>query len=113
MAELLETLVLAQEGDQVAFDKAYREFLTTESGEELYWPMIVSAWGGHREEANRMAAIIDQHHFGSVTLAQITQWCACGAPWDLEATPMFAAEIEEGNLSWPPKPVMEYPLKDW
>jgi len=113
MAELLETLVLAQEGDQVAFDKAYREFLTTESGEELYWPMIVSAWGGHREEANRMAAIIDQHHFGSVTLAQITQWCACGGPWDLEATPMFAAELKEGNLSWPPRPVMEYPLKGW
>jgi len=113
MAELLETLVLAQEGDQVAFDKAYRELLTTESGEELYWPMIVSAWGGHREEANRMAAIIDQHHFGSVTLAQITQWCACGGPWDLEATPMFAAELKEGNLSWPPRPVMEYPLKGW
>ncbi len=113
MAKLFEALVFAHEGNQVAFDGVYREFLTTETGEELYWPMIISAWGGHREEANRMAAIIDQHHFGSVTLAQITQWCACGAPWELEATPMFAAELKEGNLSWPPKPVMEYPLKDW
>ena len=113
LAKLLDALVLAHEGDQVAFDKVYREFLATETGEELYWPLIVSAWGGHREAANRMAALIDQHHFGSVTLAQITQWCACGAPWDLEATPMFAAELAEGNLSWPPKPVMEYPLKGW
>ncbi|MDH5622086.1 MAG: hypothetical protein OEY74_08385, partial [Gammaproteobacteria bacterium] len=112
MANLFQALVLAHEGDQAAFDSAYRDF-RTEMGDELYWPLIVSAWGGHREEANRMAAIIDEHHFGSVTLTQIAQWCACGAPWDLEATPMFAAELKEGNLSWPPRPVMEYPLKDW
>jgi tetratricopeptide (TPR) repeat protein len=112
MAHLFEALVLANEGDRVAFDGAYQEF-RGKSGDELYWPIIASAWGGRREEANRMAAIIDQHHFGSVTLSQITQWCACGAPWDLEATPMFAAELDEGNLTWPPKPVMEYPLKDW
>ncbi len=112
LAKILEALVRAQEGDQVAFDSAYRE-VREELGAELYWPAIVSAWGGRRDEANRMAAIIDEHHFGSVTLTQMTQWCACGAPWDIEYTPMFAAELKEGNLSWPPKPVMDYPLKDW
>jgi adenylate cyclase len=112
MAKSLEALVSAHEGDQVGFDNAYREY-NEEVGDDLYWPLIVSAWGGHREEANRMAALIDQHHFGSVTLTQATQWCACGAPWDLEVTPMFAAQLKEGNLSWPPQPAMEYPLKDW
>jgi hypothetical protein len=109
---LYEALILAHEGDRVAFDDAYQVF-RAEASDDLYWLIIISAWGGHREEANRMAAIIDEHHFGSVTLSQITQWCACGAPWDLSATPMFAAELEEGNLTWPPKPAMEYPLKDW
>jgi tetratricopeptide (TPR) repeat protein len=113
LALALEALVFAHEGDQPAFDRVYKERREVSGDEELFWSTIISAWGGHREEANRMAAIIDEHHFGSVTLTQMTQWCACGAPWDLEATPMFAAELAEGNLSWPPKPVMEYPLKGW
>ena len=112
-ALVFEALVFAHEGDQPAFDRVYKELREVSGDDELYWATIVSAWGGHREEANRMAAIIDEHHFGSVTLTQMTQWCACGAPWDLEATPMFAAELKEGNLTWPPKPAMEYPLKDW
>ena len=41
------------------------------------------------------------------------QWCGCGAPWDLEATPNFAAEVEEGDLPWPPRSPMSFPLKDW
>jgi hypothetical protein len=46
-------------------------------------------------------------------LAQVIAWCACGAPWDLEATPNFAALASEGNLTWPPASPMPLPLKDW
>ena len=73
----------------------------------------VVAWGGHRKAVNSLVAKIDQHHFGLVPLAQLAIWCGCGAPWDLEATPNFAAKLEESGLRWPPEPIMEFPLKDW
>jgi hypothetical protein len=60
-----------------------------------------------------MATTIDRHHFGSATLTQIAVWCACGAPWDMDATPNFAAKLKEGSLPWPPQTTMEFPLKDW
>jgi hypothetical protein len=56
---------------------------------------------------------MDQHDFGTTTLVQAVVWCDCGAPWDLEATPNFAAKIAEANLPWPPRQTMEFPLKDW
>ena len=107
-----KALVMAHEGDQDRFDEFYETFKAANTTGR-YWALLVSAWGGYREEANRMAARIDQHHFGSVTLTQITQWCACGAPFDLEATPNFAAKLEEGGLTWPPQATMDFPLKDW
>jgi adenylate cyclase len=75
--------------------------------------IMVAAWGGHREEANHAATMLDKHLFGPVTLAQLSQWCACGAPFDLEATPNLAAKLKESGLNWPPPPVMDYPLKTW
>jgi len=112
IASALKALVTANEGDQARFDQIFEEFqFANTSGN--YWGSLVAAWGGHREEANRLAALIDQHHFGAVTLTQVTQWCACGAPFDLNATPNFAAKLEEGGLTWPPQAVMEFPLKDW
>jgi len=112
IAQAFKGLVMAHEGDQARFDQFYEEFKITNAGGR-YWMILVAAWGGHREDANRLAAEVDQHHFGSVTLTQVTQWCACGAPFDLDATPNFAAKLEEGGLTWPPQPVMEFPLKDW
>ena len=107
-----KALVMAHDGNQARFDQFYEEFKTVNTTGH-YWRILVAAWGGHREEANRLAAIVDQHHFGPVTLMQITQWCACGAPFDLTATPNFAAKLEEGGLTWPPQSTMEFPLKDW
>jgi tetratricopeptide (TPR) repeat protein len=112
VALAFKALIMAHEGDQARFDQFFEEFKTANTA-GYYWEILVAAWGGHRDEANRMAALIDQHHFGPVTLTQVTQWCACGAPFDLDATPNFAAKLEEGNLTWPPQPVMEFPLKDW
>jgi len=74
---------------------------------------MVAAWGGKHDEANRAAASMDQHPFGPVALSQLTQWCACGHPFDLEAAPNLAAKLEEAGVAWPPASVMEYPLKDW
>jgi adenylate cyclase len=107
-----QALVAASEGDRARFDQISDEFLETNSS-GYYWLLLIAAWGGDGEEANRVAGLIDEHHFGSVTLTQITQWCACGAPFDLEATPNFAAKLEESGLTWPPQSTMEFPLKGW
>jgi TolB-like protein len=108
----LRVLVAAHEGDRERYEHLYEQFIA-ELGNDSFWRVIVAAWGGHREEVNHLAAKIDQHPFGSMPLVQVTQWCGCGAPWDLEATPNFAAKIKEGSLTWPPQPTMEFPLKDW
>jgi adenylate cyclase len=71
------------------------------------------AFTGQREEANRWAADIDARAYGPLPLILVTMWCGCGAPFDLEATPNFAAKIEQGGLIWPPTPTAEFPLKDW
>jgi len=112
VALAFRALVMAHEGDQVRFDEFYEAF-KTENTSGHYWATLVAAWGGQREDANRMAAQIDRHHFGAVTLTQITQWCACGAPFDLEATPNFAAKLEQSGLTWPPQATMDFPLKEW
>ena len=107
-----KALVAAAQGEQSRFDQLFEEFQSVNTaGHE--WTILVAAWGGHREEANRMAAMIDEHHFGSLTLTDVAQWCACGKPFDLEATPNYAAKLKESGLSWSPPSVMDYPLKDW
>ena len=78
-----------------------------------YWKLTYFAWGGDRVRANEVAATIDAHVFGSQGLATIALWCLCGAPWDLESTPGFAADLEESGLSWPPASPISFPLKTW
>jgi hypothetical protein len=68
---------------------------------------------GMRQQANALAAEIDAQAYGPLPLVLITLWCGCGAPFELEATPNFAAKIEQGNLPWPPPSAIDYPLKDW
>ena len=74
---------------------------------------IYSAWVGDRENANHLAAKIDEHPFGSQSLLLLVYWCACGAPFDLEATPNFAARINAAGMPWPPASPITFPLKDW
>jgi adenylate cyclase len=112
LAEAFKALVAAVQGDQSRFDQLFDEFKALNSGGHE-WTIMVAAWGGRREEANHAAALVDAHQFGSMTLTQVAQWCACGTPFDLEATPNFAAKLKENRLSWPPPSVMDYPLKDW
>jgi tetratricopeptide (TPR) repeat protein len=112
LALAFKALVAAAQGNQELFDELFKEFkvVNTQGWE---WIIIVGAWGGHRDEVNAAAGMVDQHDLGSVTLSVLSQWCACGSPFDLEATPNFAAKLKESGLTWPPPPVMDYPLKDW
>ena len=59
------------------------------------------------------AAEIDAKIFGPQALILNVYWCMCGAPFDLEATPNFAAKLEEAGLDWPPPSPIKWPLKDW
>ncbi len=112
LALAFKALVAAAQGNQELFDELFNEFkvVNTQGWE---WIIIVGAWGGHRDEVNAAAGMVDQHDLGSVTLSVLSQWCACGSPFDLEATPNLAAKLKESGLSWPAPPVMDYPLKDW
>lgn len=40
-------------------------------------------------------------------------FCFCGAAFDLEYTPNFAAVMEESGFDWPPTSPINWPLKDW
>ena len=108
----MKMMVAAHEGDQSRFNELMEQYDTGES-ERVFWLAMSYAWGGDREAANRQAAKIDQHFFGLVPLVQVAAWCGCGAPWDLDVTPNFAAKLEGSGLTWPPEPIMDFPLKDW
>lgn len=108
---LMRTLVHAASGDRENYSVWSDEMNAT--GAPKFWTLNAAAWGGRRETANELAAVIDAHEFGPVVLAQIAVWCSCGAPWDLDATPNFSDKIREGNLAWPPPPAMSWPLKTW
>jgi len=68
---------------------------------------------GDRENANHRAAQIDSRPFGPQSLLQLTFWCGCGAPFDLEATPNFAGRVKAAGIPWPPASPIKFPLKDW
>lgn len=84
------------------------------SGDESKFNTLsMYAWTGDRESANRLAAELDQHPFGHIALSVSVLHCACGEPWDLSVTPVFAAKIAESGLNWPPLSPFTFPFKDW
>jgi hypothetical protein len=100
---------LGQRERAEALFEAYRG-----SQHENRWnTLAMYAWTGDRENANRMAASFDQHPFGHIALAIAVLVCECGEPWDLSATPVFAAKIAESGLNWPPPSPLTFPFKDW
>jgi TolB-like protein len=108
---LLRVMMAARQGD-LELARQLTERYDSEVGRRLM-SIIVRAWSGDRDGANRMAAEMDKHDFGLSTMVGTVFWCVCGAPWDLEATPRFAAKLEEASLPWPPVSPISYPLKDW
>jgi len=74
---------------------------------------LLEAVRGQRFEANRLAGLIDRRPFGHLALLQAINRCTCGAPFDLEATPVFAEMLAGSGLPWPPAKPIDFPLKDW
>ena len=75
--------------------------------------LVLNAQQGNRNEANRLTGLIDQRPFGYMILLQAIYYCACGAPFDLEAAPEFASLFSKSGLPWPPGRPIDFPLKDW
>ncbi|MCU0989806.1 MAG: hypothetical protein MUE63_09555 [Xanthomonadales bacterium] len=107
-----QVMVAAMQGNAEAaagWLEAFRQ-LKNSAGHRL---LAMVAWLGDREAANRLAAEFDARPMGHVTLATAIQFCLCGAPWDLEVTPVFAGKLREAGLEWPPVEPLKFPLKDW
>ncbi len=72
-----------------------------------------AAWTGDIDTARQIASSIDRQPFGHLKLADATELCLCGAPFPLDATPNFAAQLKKGDIPWPPKSTIAWPLKTW
>ncbi len=112
MALIFEAMILTHQGDMPGFEKIAKQYAAAPNADP-FWDLELYAWSGQRDAANRRAAVIDENPFGPFVLVQLIHWCACGAPWDLEATPNFEARIKDYNMPWPPPSPMKFPLKDW
>jgi adenylate cyclase len=66
-----------------------------------------------RAEVNALVADLDRSPLSATTLIVAIQQCRCGAPWDLDYTPNFAARLAEAEFPWPPAGAGEYALKEW
>ena len=75
--------------------------------------VVLEAARGNRGEANRLAAAIDARPFGHIVLLQVVYDSLCGAPFDLQATPAFAALLGDSGLTLPPANPFDFPLKQW
>jgi hypothetical protein len=112
LAAFDEIVIAAARGDREhagALQQAYFERPNVTDFERLQ----INAMLGNREEANAAAARVDQRAHLPLSLMLATLWCHCGAPFDLEATPKFAAKLQEGQLPWPPNSPIAFPLKEW
>jgi len=111
-ALLSKVMNAAAMGDPDAASALYQQ-LTQQPEFNPFYEALYSSWVGDRQTANRVAAKIDTHPFGSQQLMDLVYRCTCGAPFDLEATPVFAARLKSANMPWPPASPIEFPLKDW
>jgi hypothetical protein len=109
MSKVLRSAAMGDRDSAAAFYAQIQD----QTNQPLFYESIYQAWMGNREQANLRAAQIDAQPFGSQSLLLLIYWCACGAPWDLEATPNLARMLELNEVPWPPVSNREYPLKDW
>jgi hypothetical protein len=108
----IQVLVAAAQNDRDGARRLAAEWQET-FGPSDYVGVLFGAWQGNRDEANRHAAAMDARPMGHLALLIATYWCACGAPFDLSATPNLAAKLRDSGFAWPPESPMKLPLKDW
>lgn len=104
--------VAAARGDRAVAEALWDTYRSMDVPPEMT-TISIPAVIGNREQANERAAGIDAKPLGHLVLLSQIYACACGAPFDLDATPNFAARLEESGLAWPPKSPTRYPLKTW
>ena len=106
-----ELVISAARGDTAGalarYDQLESEY--SDGLDLLYYIAIL----GDRERANAAAARLDARPLGYMALLDVAGSCACGPPFDLEATPNLARAVEEAGLIWPPHDPIDWPLKDW
>jgi TolB-like protein len=112
LAWIFDLMVTAHRGDADRLQPMLDEFDDFD-GRRGFFTIPINAWSGRKDAANDYAAEIDEHYFGPMVLWQVVQWCQCGAPFELEATPNFAAKIRDADITWPPESPLTFPLKDW
>ena len=105
-------MAAAARGDREAAAARFTEYLA-DPGAGPFTTVAYYAWTGNIEQANQLAATMDSHPFAGPALSTVLIWCACGAPWDLAATPNFARLVEVGGFDWPPPSPIRFPLKTW
>lgn len=104
--------IAALEGNAEAAASVQQDYLHA-FGPDDAWSLVMEAQRGNRNEANRLARIMDARPFGYFSLLQSVFRCYCGAPFDLDATPDFAARLAGSGLEWPPASPINFPLKLW
>ena len=107
-----KALPLARAGDKQGALLAMEQF-SAENGPDPRGELKVHAALGNREKANELAAHVDEQAGGSMALMILVDYCGCGAPFDLEVTPNFRERVNEANIEWPPRKIIDYPLKTW
>ena len=107
-----KALPLAMSGDIDAARTAMEEW-QEQYGRDSRVELQIYPALGDREQANKLAAEIDARPGGPMILLQAVRYCACGALFDLEATPNFRDRINESGTTWPPRTLINYPAKDW
>jgi hypothetical protein len=105
-------MAAAARGDREAAAARFAEY-AADAGAGPFTTVSYHAWTGNIEEANRLAAAMDAHPFAGPALSTVIIWCACGAPWDLAATPNLARLVEDAGFAWPPPSPIRFPLKTW
>ena len=109
---ITKSLLAAMNGEKAVARDWQEHYLNTYGPNDLN-SLMMEATQGNRNEANRLAGLIDRRPFGYLALMQSIYLCTCGAPFDLESTPVFASMLAESGLPWPPAKPIDFPLKDW
>jgi len=108
----LSVALAAARGDSAAGHARLEESATVVPAYSLD-AFVARAMLGDREMTNRRASEVDARPVGYIFLLEAIYQCYCGALFDLEATPNFAAKLNEAGVQWPPPTPIKFPLKTW